>query len=68
VLSTIGRAPAIFATTFVVSSFRSGDYLQMIIVAVIFGGLGILGIVFNQKIMAFVDRVMTRFSPRRHTD
>jgi uncharacterized membrane protein YdjX (TVP38/TMEM64 family) len=64
VLSTIGRAPAIFATTFVVSSFRSGDYLQMIIVAVIFGGLGILGIVFNQKIMSFVDRIMMRLSPR----
>jgi uncharacterized membrane protein YdjX (TVP38/TMEM64 family) len=64
VLSTIGRAPAIFATTFVVSSFRSGDYLQMIIVAVIFGGLGILGIVFNQRIMGFVDRVMTRVTKR----
>jgi hypothetical protein len=37
----------------------------MIIVAVIFGGLGILGIVFNQKIMGFVDRVMTRLSPHK---
>jgi uncharacterized membrane protein YdjX (TVP38/TMEM64 family) len=65
VLSTIGRTPAIFATTFVVSSFRTGNYLQMVIVAVIFGGLGILGIVFNQKIMGFVDRVMTRLSPHK---
>jgi uncharacterized membrane protein YdjX (TVP38/TMEM64 family) len=68
VLSTIGRTPAIFATTFVVSSFRAGNYLQMIIVAVIFGGLGILGIVFNQQIMAFVDSITTRFSPRHHHD
>jgi uncharacterized membrane protein YdjX (TVP38/TMEM64 family) len=65
VLSTIGRTPAIFATTFVVSSFRAGNYLQMIIVAVIFGGLGILGIVFNQKIMGVVDRVMTHLSPHK---
>jgi hypothetical protein len=57
--------PAIFATTFVMSSFRTGNYLQMVIVAVIFGGLGILGIVFNQKIMGIVDRVMTRLSPHK---
>jgi uncharacterized membrane protein YdjX (TVP38/TMEM64 family) len=65
VLSTIGRMPAIFATTFVMSSFRTGNYLQMVIVAVIFGGLGILGIVFNQKIMGVVDRVMTHLSPHK---
>jgi uncharacterized membrane protein YdjX (TVP38/TMEM64 family) len=66
VLSTIARAPAIFASTYVAASFKSGDYLGMIIVAVIFGGIGILGIVFNQKIMAFVDRLMARLSPRHH--
>jgi hypothetical protein len=57
--------PAIFATTFVMSSFRTGNYLQMIIVAVVFGGLGILGIVFNQKIMGVVDRVMACLSPHK---
>jgi uncharacterized membrane protein YdjX (TVP38/TMEM64 family) len=68
VLSTIARAPAIFASTFVAASFKSGDYLQMVIVAVIFGGLGLLGIVFNQKIMVFVDRLVTRLSPHHHAD
>jgi uncharacterized membrane protein YdjX (TVP38/TMEM64 family) len=66
VLSTIARAPAIFASTYVAASFKSGDFVGMIIVAVIFGGLGILGIVFNQKIMAFVDSLTARFFSRHH--
>ncbi|MCL1846943.1 MAG: TVP38/TMEM64 family protein [Coriobacteriia bacterium] len=66
VLSTIARCPAIFASTFVADSFKSGDYLQMAIVAVIFGGLGALGIIYNQKIMVLVDKLVTRISPRKH--
>jgi uncharacterized membrane protein YdjX (TVP38/TMEM64 family) len=67
VLSTIARAPAIFASTYVAASFKSGDFVGMIVVTVIFGGLGILGIIFNQRIMAFVDSITTRFSARlRH--
>ncbi|MDR1014726.1 MAG: TVP38/TMEM64 family protein [Coriobacteriales bacterium] len=64
VLSTLARAPAIFASTFVAAAFKNGDFVGMIVVAAIFGGLGILGIVFNQKIMAFVDKVTAR--PSRH--
>jgi hypothetical protein len=60
VLSTIARAPAIFASTFVAAAFKAGDFVGMAIVAVIFGGLGVLGIVFNQKIMAFIDGFLTR--------
>jgi uncharacterized membrane protein YdjX (TVP38/TMEM64 family) len=60
VLSTIARAPAIFASTFVAASFKSGDYVQMVIVGIIFGGLGILGIIFNKKIMEVVDRITAR--------
>ena len=66
VLTTIARIPAIFASTFVSTSFRSGDYLQMVIVAVIFGSVAILGIVFNQKLMVLVDKLVTRISPRHH--
>jgi len=66
VLTTIARIPAIFASTFISTSFRSGNYVQMIIVAVIFGTVAVLGIVFNQKLMALVDRLVTRFSPRHH--
>jgi uncharacterized membrane protein YdjX (TVP38/TMEM64 family) len=68
VLSTIARAPAIFASTYVAASFKSGDFVGMIIVAVIFGGLGICGIVFNQKIMAFVDLITTRLFSHHHSD
>ncbi|HBT95761.1 MAG TPA: hypothetical protein DEB24_06650 [Coriobacteriia bacterium] len=66
VLSTIGRAPAIFATTFVVTAFREGDYLAMAIVAIIFGGLGIIGIFFNQKVIALVNALMKRVLPEKH--
>jgi uncharacterized membrane protein YdjX (TVP38/TMEM64 family) len=65
VLSTIARMPAIFASTFVSASFRSGDYVQMAIVAVIFGVLGVLGIIFNQKIMELVERLLSKVSPRQ---
>ncbi|MDR2106000.1 MAG: TVP38/TMEM64 family protein [Coriobacteriales bacterium] len=68
VLSTIARAPAIFASTFVAASFKSGDYIQMAIVAAVFGGLGLFGIIFNQRIMGFVDRLVTRLSPRHRTE
>ncbi|MCL2631803.1 MAG: VTT domain-containing protein [Coriobacteriia bacterium] len=61
VLSTIARAPAIFATTFVVAAFRNGDYIACAIVAVIFGGMGIIGILFNMKIIELVDKVVDRF-------
>ncbi|MCL2340023.1 MAG: VTT domain-containing protein [Actinomycetia bacterium] len=66
VLSTLARAPAIFATTFVMEAWSSGNYLAMIIVAVIFGGLGIVGIAFNMQIMRLVDRVIDHL--HRHQD
>jgi uncharacterized membrane protein YdjX (TVP38/TMEM64 family) len=68
VLSTIARTPAIFASTFVAASFKSGNYVGMAIVAVIFGGLGILGIVFNQRIMEIIDKTMARFSPHKKAE
>ncbi len=66
VLSTIARAPAIFATTFVVTAFREGDFLAMAIVAIIFGGLGIIGIFFNQKVIGLVNSLMKKISPHEH--
>jgi uncharacterized membrane protein YdjX (TVP38/TMEM64 family) len=61
VLSTIARAPAVFATTFVVDAFNKGNYLACAIVAVIFGGLGIIGILFNMKIIELVDKLVEKF-------
>jgi len=60
VLSTIARAPSIFAMTFVIDAFSNGNFVSCIIVAVIFGGMGIIGILFNMKIVALVDSVIDR--------
>ena len=67
VLSTIARAPAIFATTFVMDAFAKGNYLACAIVAVIFGGLGAVGIIFNMQIMSIVDRIIAKLH-RHHPD
>ena len=67
VLSTIARAPAIFATTFVMEALLNQDYLACAIVAGLFGGLGLIGIMFNMKIMELVDRFMARINPH-HDD
>ena len=68
ILSTVARAPAIFASTFVASAFKNGEYLQMAVVIVIAGGMALLGIIFNQKIMEFVDRLVSRIAPRKHSE
>jgi uncharacterized membrane protein YdjX (TVP38/TMEM64 family) len=62
VLSTIGRIPGIVGSAYIGSSFWQGNYLGMVIVGVLLGGLGLVGIVFNQKIIALVDRVAAKFS------
>ena len=62
VLSTIGRLPGIIASSYIGSSFWQGNYIGMIIVAVIIGGLGLVGIVFNQKIITLVHKATARFS------
>jgi hypothetical protein len=49
----------------VAEAFKGGNYLAMVIVAVIFGGLGVIGIVFNQKIMDATDQILSRLSPHR---
>lgn len=63
VLSTIARAPAVFATTFVMSAMSRQDYLSAGIVAVVFGGLGLIGIVFNMQIINLVHRVLDWLPP-----
>ena len=65
VLSTIARAPAVFATTFVVDAFNKGNYIACAIVAVIFGGLGAIGILFNMQIIDYADRVVNKVNRLR---
>lgn len=62
VLSTIGRLPGIIASSYIGSSFWQGNYVGMVIVAVLIGGLGLVGIVFNQQILAQVHKITARFS------
>jgi uncharacterized membrane protein YdjX (TVP38/TMEM64 family) len=61
ILSTLGRLPGIAASAFIGNAAVQGDYLAAIIVAIIAGGLGILGIVFNGRIMNVVDRIQGHF-------
>jgi uncharacterized membrane protein YdjX (TVP38/TMEM64 family) len=63
-LSTLGRVPGILASAYIGSSALSENYLGMIIVAVLVGGLGLVGILFNEKIMALVDRVTAHFKKK----
>jgi uncharacterized membrane protein YdjX (TVP38/TMEM64 family) len=57
ILSTLARIPGIAISSYIGNAAIQGDYTQAIIVAVIAGGLGICGIVFNKHIMAFIDKV-----------
>ena len=61
VLSTLGRTPGIAASAFIGSAAVQGDYTQAIIVGIIAGGLGLLGIVFNKRILTFIDKAENRF-------
>ncbi|MDR3052553.1 MAG: TVP38/TMEM64 family protein [Coriobacteriales bacterium] len=65
VLSTLGRVPGIVASAYIGTSFLEQNYVGMIIAAVLIGGVGIIGIIFNEKIMAFVNRVTARFARKR---
>lgn len=64
VLSTIGRIPGIVASTYAGASFISGNYVQMIVVFVIAGGLGLLGIIFKDRIMRFFEERINRLKKR----
>jgi uncharacterized membrane protein YdjX (TVP38/TMEM64 family) len=57
VLSTLARIPGIIASAVIGNAAIQGDFMLVIIVAAIVGGIGILGIVFNNKIMTTVDRI-----------
>ncbi len=49
-VSTLARTPALLASTYAGASFTSGNYVGMIVMFVICGGLGIIGIVNRDRI------------------
>ena len=57
VLSLVGRTPALICSTFGGAAFVQGNYLQMILLFAICGGLALLGIVFQDRIFAFVNKL-----------
>lgn len=61
VLSTLGRIPGIAASAYIGSAAVQGDYTQAVIVGIIAGGLGLLGIIFNKRIIGAVDNIERRF-------
>ena len=61
ILSTLGRIPGITASSFIGSAAVQGDYVSMAIVVVIVGTLGLLGIIFNARIIGFIEAVENRF-------
>jgi len=60
ILSTLGRFPGIVMSTFIGSAAIQGHYAVAIVVALIAGGLGALGIIFNGKIMKAMDALMLK--------
>ncbi|MDR1088389.1 MAG: TVP38/TMEM64 family protein [Coriobacteriales bacterium] len=61
ILSTLGRIPGIVASAYLGNAAIQGDWTQAIVVGSIAGGLGLLGIIFNRQIIAFVDTVESHF-------
>ena len=56
IISLIARIPTILSSTIIGTSLVSGNYLISIIIFVIFGTLGLLGIIFNEKIINLFAR------------
>ncbi len=57
VVSSLGRIPSILTSTFAGANLIEGEYLTSIIVFAITGSLGILGILFKDKIILLVSKL-----------
>lgn len=51
IISTAARIPSIISSTFAGASIGEGKWLQTVIIFVVIGAIGILGIIFNEKLM-----------------
>ena len=50
-ISLIARIPSILSSTIIGTSLINGNYLTSIIIFIVFGTLGLIGIIFNEKII-----------------
>lgn len=57
ILSNSGRIPGILLSTYAAGSLVDGNYVVAIVVFVLAASLGILGIVFNEKIMNVIHKI-----------
>lgn len=55
VISTIARTPALIASTYGGAAWIAGNYGKMALVFIICGALGILGIIFRERILDFLN-------------
>ena len=55
-ITTIARIPSIITSTFAGSAIDNEKWLEMILIFIITGAVAVLGIVFNDKIIAFFSR------------
>ncbi len=55
-LSNIGRIPGIIMSTYAADKFIEGNYAESIMVFLVVGGIGLLGIIFQKRIMAFLEK------------
>ncbi len=60
IVASVARIPSIVSSTFTAEALLRGDYLSAGIIFGIFLVLGILGVVFNGKIYALVEKIFAR--------
>lgn len=65
VLTLVARSPALIASTYGGAAFTQGDYGKMILIFAIFGALGILGIIFKDRILDFFNDKKQKIVERR---
>ncbi|QKF07462.1 TVP38/TMEM64 family protein [Berryella wangjianweii] len=59
-ITTIARAPGVLASTFAAAGFADGNLGMSIAVIVVVGGIALVGILFQDRVVDLVDRVMRR--------
>ncbi|MEG0791719.1 MAG: TVP38/TMEM64 family protein [Gordonibacter sp.] len=55
-LSNIGRIPGILMSTYAADKFIEGNYTESIVMFLVVGGIGLLGIIFQKRIMSFLEK------------
>lgn len=68
IITTIARIPSIITSTYAGAAIDNQEWVQMIIIFVITGAVAIVGIIFNDKIIAFFSKVRGKHKKVNTTD